>query len=181
MAFMSGRLLEVCPNQASGSLLPQALRIILSVGKRGEGPGAVHGECPGAFLSVLRLRLLLLPEVAGEGPAQGRRPWGEARVYFRSSVFPCVCVCFFRRYFFVYSGFGEKEGPLPSGEGRGKGPMGVPVRGGDYSRESRTSESEVGMLGSKNFGAEALSMLRSLSTRSASSAVPMLRFKSWSS
>ena len=134
MAFMSGSLLEVCPNQASGSLLPQALRIILSVGKRGEDPGAVHGECTGAFLSVLRL-----------------------------------------------SGFGEKEGPLPSGEGRGKGPMGVPVRGGDYSRESRTSESEVGMLGSKNFGAEALSMLRSLSTRSASSAVPMLRFKSWSS
>lgn len=128
MAFMSGRLLEVCPNQASGFLLPQALRIILSVGK------GVHGECTGAFLSVLRL-----------------------------------------------SGFWEKEGPLPSGEGRGKGPMGVPVRGGDYSRESRTSESEVGMLGSKNFGAEALSMLRSLSTRSASSAVPMLRFKSWSS
>ena len=134
MAFMSGRLLEVCPNQASGSLLPQALRIILSVGKRGEGPGASMGNAPGHFSL--------------------------------SNAFPV---------------FGKKKAPCPPGKGGGKGPMGVPVRGGDYSRESRTSESEVGMLGSKNFGAEALSMLRSLSTRSASSAVPMLRFKSWSS
>ena len=77
MAFMSGRLLEACPNQASGSLLPQALRIILSVGKRGEGPGASMGDAPGHFSLSYAFPVLgkkKAPCPPGKGEARGL--WG---------------------------------------------------------------------------------------------------------
>ena len=130
MAFMSGRLLEVCPNQASGSLLPQALRIILSVGKRGEGPGASMGDAPGHFsLSnafacsfFQKWREKVPRRVAARG---GKRAFTSAAASFLACAF-----AFSVDIFLSTPVFGKKKAPCPPGKGEARGLWGFPSGAG---------------------------------------------------